>query len=77
MVEILARTHRATRRGGAEAVIHEYWQMVDHSLLRNGTDWLPGPKRFALSSGASLRRIDEFTFQREDSGEILRLAATS
>lgn len=71
-MEILARTHRATRPGGAEAVVNEYWQMVDHSPRRNGTDWLPGPKRFALATGEAVHRVDEYTFQVARTGEILR-----
>ena len=53
-------------------IVNEYWQMVDHSPLRNGTDWLPGPKRFALENGEVLRRVDEFTFQVVRTGEMLR-----
>jgi hypothetical protein len=71
-MEILARTHRARRAGGAEVVLNEYWQMVDHSPRRNGTDWLPGPKRFALETSEGLRRVDEYTFQIVRTGEILR-----
>lgn len=71
-MEILARTHRATRPGGAEVIVHEYWQMVDHSPRRNGTDWLPGRKRFVLATGEDLRRVDEYTFQIVRTGEILR-----
>ena len=70
-MEILARTHRASRPGGAEVVVNEYWQMVDYSPRRYGTDWLPGPKRFALESGEVLRLVDEFTFQVVRTGEIL------
>ena len=71
-MEILTRTHRASRPGGAVVVVNEYWQMVDHSALRNGTDCLPGPKRFALETGEVLRRVDEYTFQVVRTGEILR-----
>ena len=45
---------------------------LDHSPLRNGTDWIPGPKRFALETGEGLRRVDEYTFQVVRTGEILR-----
>ena len=49
-----------------------FCQMVDHSPRLNGTDWLPGPKRFALHSGEVLRRIGDYTFQIIDTGEIVR-----
>ena len=71
-MEILARTHRASRPGGTQVVVNEYWQMVDHSPRRNGTDWLPEPKRFALETGEVLRRVDEYTFQVIRTGEVLR-----
>jgi hypothetical protein len=71
-MEILSRTHRASRPGGTQVVVNEYWQMVDHSPRRNGTDWLPGPKRFALETGEVVRRVDEYTFQVVNTGEILR-----
>lgn len=71
-MEILIHTHRARRPGGTEVVVHEYCRMVDHSPRRDGTDWLPGPKRFALATGEALRRIDEYTFQVIDTGEIVR-----
>jgi hypothetical protein len=71
-MEILARTHRPSRPGGTAVVVHEYWQMVDYSPRRNGTDWLPGPKRFSLETGEDVRRVDEYTFQVVRTGEILR-----
>lgn len=71
-MEILIRTHRASRPGRTEVVVYEFCQMVDHSPRRNGTDWLPGPKRFVLQSGEALRRIDDYTFQIIDTGEIVR-----
>ena len=70
-MEILVRTHRARRPGGTEVVIHEYCRMVDHSPRGNGTDWLPGPKRFAIQTGEPLRRVDESTFQVIATGEIV------
>ena len=59
------------REHGTAVVVHEYWTMVDHSPLRNGAEWLPGPKRFALVSGEPVRRIDETTFQVLATGLIL------
>ena len=71
-MEILARSHPASRRDGSPVQVNEYWQMVDYSPRRNGTDWLPGPKRFALEDGDALRRVDEYTFQVVRTDEILR-----
>ena len=76
-MEILTRTHRASRPGGAVVVVNEYWQMVDYSPRRNGTDWLPGPKRFALGTGEVLRRVDEYTFQVVRTGDTLRTSANA
>jgi hypothetical protein len=70
---VLVRTHRTQRPGGGFAVVNEFWEMVDHSPLRNGIDWLPGGRRYALQSGEPVRAVDEITFQLVATGEILRL----
>jgi hypothetical protein len=72
-MEVLIRTHDARRRDGSLVKVEEYRLMVDHSLLRNGSDWVPGPKRFVLETGEGLRRIDDATFQGERTGDILVL----
>ena len=70
-MELLIRTHQAKRPDGTPILVQEFWTMVDHSALRNGTDWLPGPKRFALSTGGAVRKIDETTFQIAATGQVL------
>ena len=72
-MEILVRSYRARRPGGTDAAVHEYCEMIDHSLLRNGSDWLPGAKRYALSTGEPLRPIDAGTFQLLATGELVIL----
>lgn len=47
----------------AKALVHKCWKMVDHSPRQDGSDWLPGGKRFALTTGESVRRVDEIAFQ--------------
>ena len=70
-MEVVLRTRKARRPGGGEVTVVEYCQMVDHSPLRNGTDWVPGPRRYALESGQLLRKVDDATFQDQTTGDIL------
>lgn len=74
-MEVLTRTHKVRRPGGVEVVVREFREMVDHGALRTGTDGLPGGRRYALSDGQEVRRLDEFTFQIISTGEVLRLTS--
>lgn len=74
-MEVLVRTFRTTTHRGDEVLANEYWEMVDHSPFANGTGWLPGPRRYRLSTGEPLRWIDETTFQVEVTGQILTVTS--
>lgn len=73
-VETVVHKHLAKRPGGQQVVIHEIWEFVDVSLRRDGTEWVPGGKRYALSTGETVHRIDEFAFQLAATGAILILS---
>lgn len=72
-MEVEIRSHHTRRPGGGEVLVHEWWEMVDHSALRTGTDMVPGGRRYALAGNDEVRRLDEVTFQVVATGEILRL----
>lgn len=70
-VEVLMRTFRAKRPGGAEVSIAEYWTMVDTSPRFDGSNMVPAGKRYALTTGEPLRKVDEGVFQLTATGEVL------
>lgn len=70
-MEALIHQHRTRRPSGEQVVIEEHWEFVDVSLRRTGTDWAPGGKRFALSKGECVHKIDDGVFQVAATGEIL------
>jgi len=70
-MEVHVRSFKTRRPGGGLLVVDEFWEMVDHSPLSNGSDYLPGGKRFAVKGGEAVRRVDEAVFQLVSNGEIL------
>ena len=70
-MEVLVRTLRAKRPDGGEVMVDEYWDFVDMSPRRSGTDYVPGQKRFMLRSGEPIRELEEETLQNGRTGEIL------
>lgn len=72
-MDVLVRTIRARRPNGREVLVDEYWDFVDMSPRRSGTDYVPGQKRFMLRSGEPIRELEEETLQNGRTGEVLHV----
>jgi len=72
-VDVLIHKHAVRRPNGDQVVVEEHWDFVDVSPRQTGTDWAPGGKRFVLSTGETVYRIDDGVFQLGSNGEILLL----